>query len=136
MSHRIAILTPDPADEGYLTRGRDVFADKSARLEAAGFRVEDRSWADGADLDAFDLVLPLLVWGYHRALPQWREATAGWEKRGVRLQNPPTVLRWNADKPISPASPRPGRRSFRRFMSTGSTRPTSKPRPRGSAPAG
>ena len=95
---RIAILTPDPADEGFLTRWRDVFADKSARLEAAGLRVEGRSWADGADLEDFDLVMPLLVWGYHRALESWRGATEAWERRFVCLQNPPSVLRWNADK--------------------------------------
>ena len=95
---RIAILTPDPEDEGYRTRWREVFADKAARLEQAGLDVEGRSWADRADLDEFDLVLPLLVWGYHRAVDRWRSATEQWQRRNVRLENPPSVLRWNADK--------------------------------------
>jgi glutathione synthase/RimK-type ligase-like ATP-grasp enzyme len=98
MTSRIAILTPDPADDGYRTRWREVFTDKAARLEQAGLTVEGRSWADGADLASFDLVMPLLVWGYHRAGERWRAATAAWEVAGVRLQNPPSVLRWNADK--------------------------------------
>ena len=95
---RIAILTPDPADEGIRTRWDEVFADKAARLEQAGLRVEGRSWADGEDLESFDLVMPLLVWGYHRAGEAWRSATADWERRGVRVRNVPSVLRWNADK--------------------------------------
>ena len=98
MNRRIAILTPDPADEGYQTRWREVFADKAGRLEQAGMTVEARSWADGQDLERFDLVMPLLVWGYHRAVPAWCAATIEWERRGVRVKNPPGVLRWNADK--------------------------------------
>ena len=95
---RVAILTPDPADEGYRTSWHEVFADKAARLERAGLSVAGRSWTDGQDLAGFDLVMPLLVWGYHRAGDAWREATSAWESSGVRLQNPPSVLRWNVDK--------------------------------------
>ena len=95
---RIAILTPDPEDEGYRTRWHEVFADKAARLEQAGLSVAGRSWTDGEDLAGFDLVMPLLAWGYHRAGDAWRAATSAWEISGVRLRNPPSVLRWNADK--------------------------------------
>lgn len=97
-SHRIAILTPDPADEGYQTRWREVLAEHAKPLQRAGLEVEGRSWVDSADFEAFDLVLGLLAWGYHRAGPQWQEAVANWEARGIRLQNPGSVLRWNADK--------------------------------------
>ena len=95
---RIAILTPDPADEAFQSRWRDPFADKSSRLAAAGLEVEGRSWVADEDLDSFDLVLPLLAWGYHRDVPGWRAATAGWEARGLPVRNPPSVLRWNSDK--------------------------------------
>lgn len=95
---RIAILTPDPDDEAFHSRWRDPFADKAARLEAAGLTVEGRSWVDGEDLESFDLILPLLCWGYHRDVPGWRAATADWEARGLPVQNPPSVLRWNSDK--------------------------------------
>lgn len=98
MGSRIAILTPDPADEGYHTRWREVLAEHAKPLERAGLMVEGRSWVDSADFEAFDLVLGLLAWGYHRAGPQWQEAVADWEARGIRLQNPGSVLRWNADK--------------------------------------
>jgi glutathione synthase/RimK-type ligase-like ATP-grasp enzyme len=98
MRPRIAILTPDPADEGYRTRWREVLTGKAAPLERAGMIVEGRSWAEPDGLAGFDLVMPLLAWGYHRAGRQWRDAVDGWEARGVRVQNPPSVLRWNADK--------------------------------------
>jgi hypothetical protein len=95
---RVAILTPDPADEGFHTRWPDVYAELAAHLEAGGLRPEPRSWADAADFGALDLVLPLLVWGYHRALPRWEAQIARWSASGVALRNPPSVLRWNADK--------------------------------------
>lgn len=99
MTDTICILTPDPRDEGYRTRWRDVLERNAGPLRAGGFDVIGRSWADaGAHLAAFPLVLPLLVWGYPRAHRQWVEAVTRWEGQGVRLQNPASVLRWNADK--------------------------------------
>lgn len=98
MSARIAILTPDPGDEGFDSRWRDVLKEDAAPLRRAGLTVEGRSWVDSADFAEFDLVLPLLTWGYHRAGAGWQAAVRDWEARGIRLQNPPSVLRWNADK--------------------------------------
>jgi glutathione synthase/RimK-type ligase-like ATP-grasp enzyme len=95
---KVAILTPDPADEGYRTRWRDVFDRQAAPLRAEGIEVQGPAWTAEADFAAFDLVLPLLVWGYHRAGRQWTDMVTRWERAGVRLQNPPSVLRWNADK--------------------------------------
>ncbi|HEY0148986.1 MAG TPA: hypothetical protein VGB70_08265 [Allosphingosinicella sp.] len=94
----ICILTPDPSDEGYRTRWRDVLERNAAPLRAAGLDVVGRSWADASDLAEFALVLPLLVWGYPRAHRQWLEAVAQWQGQGVRLHNPASVLAWNADK--------------------------------------
>jgi hypothetical protein len=93
----IAILTPDPQDEGFHTRWRDVLAELAAPLRAARLSVEGRSWTD-PELGGVNLVLPLLVWGYHRAGEQWDDQVGRWERQGLRLQNPGSVLRWNADK--------------------------------------
>jgi glutathione synthase/RimK-type ligase-like ATP-grasp enzyme len=98
MTAAICILTPDPADEGFETRWRDVLERNAEPLRAAGLKVEGRSWAGADDLPGFDLVLPLLVWGYPRAHAAWVEAVTRWEGQGVRLHNPASVLRWNADK--------------------------------------
>ena len=98
MTDTICILTPDPADEGYQTRWRDVLERNAAPLRAAGLQVVGRSWAEADDLADFALVLPLLVWGYPRAHDRWVEAVTRWEGQSVPLQNPASVLRWNADK--------------------------------------
>ena len=98
MSGRVAILTPDPASAGYRTRWPDVLERNSAPLREAGLEVEARDWANATDLAGFDLVLPLLVWGYPFAPRLWAEAIGRWEAEGAPLRNPPSVLRWNADK--------------------------------------
>jgi hypothetical protein len=98
MTRRVAILTPDAASEGYRTRWPDVLARNAAPLSEAGLQVEARDWVAASDLAEFDLVLPLLVWGYPFAPRAWGEAIDRWEAQGVRLHNPASVLRWNADK--------------------------------------
>jgi glutathione synthase/RimK-type ligase-like ATP-grasp enzyme len=98
MSKRVAILTPDKTSEGFRTRWPDVLERNAEPLRAAGIEVEARDWADSSDLAGFDLVLPLLVWGYPFAPRQWAEAVGRWDEEGVRLRNPASVLRWNADK--------------------------------------
>jgi hypothetical protein len=98
MSARVAILTPDKTGAGFRTRWPDVLERNAAPLREAGLEVEARDWADSSDLAEFDLVLPLLVWGYPFAPRQWAEAVDRWEREGVPLRNPASVLRWNADK--------------------------------------
>ncbi|MEA3062169.1 MAG: hypothetical protein QOJ94_1950 [Sphingomonadales bacterium] len=98
MRGRIAILTPDSTSEGFRTRWPEVLEDSAAPLRAAGLAVEGRDWAAAEDLAEFDLVLPLLAWGYPFAPEQWLAATRRWEAQGARIENPPAVLRWNMDK--------------------------------------
>ena len=98
MTGRLCILTPDPGDFAYDSRWRDVVERNAWPLRAAGMTVEQRSWTSAENLAGFDLVMPLLVWGYVRACETWIERIGAWEREGVRLQNPASVLRWNADK--------------------------------------
>jgi len=102
---RIAILTPDPADASYARQWPLVLARLQTAL-AAGFgpdiEVVTTAWtnhvesADG--LAGHDLVLPLIVWGYHRDHGRWMQATRTWEQAGIRIANPASVLAWNSDK--------------------------------------
>jgi glutathione synthase/RimK-type ligase-like ATP-grasp enzyme len=98
MIGRVAILTPEKDSEGYRTRWPDVLERNAAPLREAGLEVEARDWANSSDLAAFDLVLPLLVWGYPFAPLRWAEAVGRWQGENVRLQNPASVLLWNSDK--------------------------------------
>jgi glutathione synthase/RimK-type ligase-like ATP-grasp enzyme len=97
MTLRIAILTPDPDGELGGTRWPQIVTRLTAPLEAAGLPVESPAWTRAGDLTRFDLVLPLLAWGYHRE-GDWQGQVAQWQAEGVRLRNPPEVLMWNADK--------------------------------------
>ena len=100
-SLKIAILAP-AADGAYGgTRWPEVMARMVTPLEAAGMAVAAVDWTTDDDLTGFDLVLALLAWGYHRDGPapgHWHRQVTRWQAAGVRLQNPPEVLRWNADK--------------------------------------
>ncbi|HST36964.1 MAG TPA: hypothetical protein VLK25_10100 [Allosphingosinicella sp.] len=98
MTRRIAILAPDPDGEDAAGRWHMVFDKQAAPLRRAGLVVEACPWTDDAAIGTFDLILPLLAWGYHKAGPRWAAATRDWEARGLRVHNPPSVLRWNADK--------------------------------------
>jgi hypothetical protein len=98
MTGRVAILTPDRAGEGFRTRWPDVLERNAAPLREAGIEVEARDWAEATDLAGFDLVLPLLVWGYPFVPRQWLDSIDRWETESVRLHNPAPVLRWNSDK--------------------------------------
>lgn len=92
---RLCILIPDPAD---LTR-YDDWRDQAVQIEPLlaqhGITVEWRAWTDTRPLD-FDIVLPLMAWGYHRDVARWYAQIDRWD--GTRFMNPLPVLRWNADK--------------------------------------
>jgi hypothetical protein len=98
MSGRVAILTPDPEDEGYRTRWREVLERNAAPLRRAGMTVTGTPWTGPEPLSGYDLVLPLLVWGYPRAHPKWVQSAAEWQKRRINIHNPASVLIWNSDK--------------------------------------
>ncbi|WP_374598399.1 RimK family alpha-L-glutamate ligase [Brevundimonas sp.] len=99
---QIAVLTPDPSDPSYAGQWPGVLERLQAALATEGIAVEPMAWTDhvedGSRLAAFPLVLPLIVWGYHRDHARWVQACATWEAAEVRMLNPPSVLTWNSDK--------------------------------------
>lgn len=99
---RIAVLTPDPADPSYAGQWPGVLERLSNALAAAGVTVEPTPWtdhvADASGLTGYPLVLPVIVWGYHRDHQRWMQACETWAAAGVRMQNPASVLGWNSDK--------------------------------------
>lgn len=97
MSARIALLTPDESGAYGGSRWPDVATRLAAPLQHAGLRVETRSWMTGDDLAGYDLVLPLLAWGYHTD-GDWSGRLDAWRAASVPLRNPAHVLSWNADK--------------------------------------
>ena len=99
---RIAVLTPDPADPSYAGQWPGVLERLSEALQAADVTVEPTPWTDHIEdasaLVDYPLVLPLIVWGYHRDHERWMQACATWQAAGVRMLNPAEVIAWNSDK--------------------------------------
>jgi hypothetical protein len=87
---RIAILTPAP---DYYEDWSVPKADYSRLL---GKDLSFRSWTDPGDLSGFDLILPLLAWGYQRDCPRWFALLDQLDQ--LPVSNPAKLLRWNSDK--------------------------------------
>jgi glutathione synthase/RimK-type ligase-like ATP-grasp enzyme len=83
-----------------LTPASDYYEDWS--VPAADYRrllgadIALRPWTDPGDLSGFDLILPLLAWGYQRDCPAWFALLEQLE--ALPVANPAAVLRWNSDK--------------------------------------
>ena len=89
---KIAILTP----------AANYYEDWS--VPAADYRrllgddVSFREWTNPGDLSGFDLILPILAWGYQRDCPTWFALLDRFESENLPVANPAKVLRWNTDK--------------------------------------
>jgi glutathione synthase/RimK-type ligase-like ATP-grasp enzyme len=92
---RAAILVPDP---DYPEPWRWTYDPEAAVLESVGFEVEPVAWTAADDLSAFDVVLPLVAWGYHLDYARWLALLDRAEADGWHFINPPALLRWNGDK--------------------------------------
>ena len=99
---QIAVLTPDPTDKSYIGRWPEVLTRLTATLEGTGATVTATPWTDhvgdASGLGAYDLILPVIAWGYHRDHGRWLKACATWTEEGLPVANPAQVLRWNSDK--------------------------------------
>ena len=92
---RIAVLVPDPAySEPWLW----TYDPQAAALTAAGATVEAISWTEVGDVSSYDLVLPLVAWGYHLNYARWLALLDRAEAEGWPMINPTALLRWNGDK--------------------------------------
>jgi glutathione synthase/RimK-type ligase-like ATP-grasp enzyme len=92
---RVAILTPAPDFWEAWTWAYDVEADA---LRRGGFEVEPRPWSEPGDLKGFDVVMPLVAWGYHLDSLRWHGLLDRLESEGRKVLNPVSLLRWNSDK--------------------------------------
>lgn len=92
---RIAVLVPAP---DYPEPWRWAYDVEAAALTNAGVEVEPVEWSDAGALCAFDLVLPLVAWGYHLDYARWLAFLERTERERIPLVNPPALLRWNSDK--------------------------------------
>ena len=92
---RCAILIP-PAD--YSVEWRWAYDIEAKALVDAGATIEPVEWTDERDLAGFDLVLPLVAWGYHKDYRRWLDVLDRLERQDARVENKIPLLRWNGDK--------------------------------------
>jgi glutathione synthase/RimK-type ligase-like ATP-grasp enzyme len=92
---KLAILIPE-AD--YSAEWRWAYDIEAESLVAAGAEVSPVVWSEPFDPREFDLVLPLVAWGYHKHFDRWCAVLDRFEKEGAPVQNPVPLLRWNSDK--------------------------------------
>lgn len=92
---RAAILVPTP---DYPEDWDWVYETEAAVLLRAGCSTEQRLWTEPGDLSGFDLVAPLVAWGYHKDPARWHALLDRMEQENVPVLNPVPLLRWNSDK--------------------------------------
>jgi glutathione synthase/RimK-type ligase-like ATP-grasp enzyme len=92
---RIAVLVPDPGYEEPWAWAYDVEAEA---LRRAGCTVDPVPWTEFDDVAGYDLVMPLVAWGYHLDYPRWLALLDRAETEHWPMVNPPALLRWNSDK--------------------------------------
>ena len=92
---RILFLTPAP---DYPEDWNWAYDPQAKPLVARGATVETGRWSDAGDLDGYDLILPLICWGYHLRFAEWMAFLGRLERQRLPVVNPPRLLRWNSDK--------------------------------------
>lgn len=80
----------------------DLCSEDRSLVEPAarrGIRIEPVVWdAPGQDLEGLDALVIRSCWDYHRKPEAFRAWIDGLEARGVRVLNPPALLRWSLHK--------------------------------------
>ena len=92
---RVAFLVPAP---DYPEPWRWAFDAEADALRRRGLTVDPVAWTDAGDFADYDLVLPLVVWGYHLRYREWLGFLDLADREGLPLANPAALLRWNSDK--------------------------------------
>lgn len=92
---KLAFLVPAPDfDEPW----QWAFEAEAEALIAAGIAVDPLSWTQAADFTGYDLILPLVTWGYHLRYAEWLAFLGRLEGERLPVVNPPALLRWNSHK--------------------------------------
>ena len=92
---RLAFLIPAP---DFPEAWDWAFDGEAGALVERGFAIDPIPWTETSDLSGYDLIVPLLVWGYFDRYGDWLAMLDRFERDRLPVVNPPALLRWNSDK--------------------------------------
>ena len=92
---RLAFLIPAP---DFPESWRWAFDAEAKALSDCGFEIDPIPWTAVPDLSGYDLIVPLLAWGYFDRFDEWLSLLDRLENEQLPVVNPPALLRWNSDK--------------------------------------
>ncbi len=94
-SLKVALMVPDPGFPEDYAWAYDV---EAAILRQVGIEVVPLVWTGIGEVAEFDLVMPLVAWGYNLDYPRWLALLDRAQAERWPMANPPALLRWNGDK--------------------------------------
>jgi len=92
---RFAVLVPTP---DFPEPWDWAFNVEAAVLAESGAAIDAVPWTEAGDLGGYDLILPLVAWGYHERFAEWLALLDRLEREQLPVANPVPLLRWNSDK--------------------------------------
>ncbi len=92
---RFGVLIPAP---DFPEPWRWAFDAEAAVLTESGASIEAIPWTQAGELGGYDLILPLVTWGYHLRFAEWLAFLDRLEGEALPVVNPAPLLRWNSDK--------------------------------------
>jgi len=94
----VLILVPARDERRYGDSWAPLLERLAGPLRRHGLAIAAQPWTDRVDSGHAHLVMPSLAWGYHARQAEWFAQLDAFEAGGVRMVNPPPVLRWNSTK--------------------------------------
>ena len=94
----VLLLVPARDEHRYGDAWAQLFERLAEPLRRHGLTVAAQPWTDPIRPGQARLVMPSLAWGYHARQADWFAQLDAFEAAGVRMVNPPPVLRWNSTK--------------------------------------
>ena len=97
MTKTLLFFTPDPETRSHHGRWPavlDAYRQALARLDV---EILDAPWSAPLTRD-YDLIVPLVAWGYHNAPDRFRAVMGDLRDKELRVFNPPDIVSWNVDK--------------------------------------
>jgi glutathione synthase/RimK-type ligase-like ATP-grasp enzyme len=97
MPKTLLFFTPDPATPSHHGRWPAVLDGYREALKGLDVEISAQAWSEPVS-KTYDLICPLVAWGYHNAPDRFRAALMACKDAGLRVFNPDDIVSWNVDK--------------------------------------